>query len=81
MTMNHSITVAELEQSAEAAYEAMYDAQPHAVKDLYEEALMNFRRAIEAARIAGLTDDVARFIRRAEQVRSVYNSQFRFIGR
>ena len=40
--MSNSDAVAKLEQSAEAAYQAMYDAKPLRVKDCYEDAQLIF---------------------------------------
>jgi hypothetical protein len=78
--MNNSDAVAKLEQLAEAAYQAMYDAKPFRVKDCYDDAQLYFHRAIEAARLAALPGDVARLTRRSKHVEDVYNSQFRGVG-
>ena len=58
----------------------MYEARPHNVKDHYDDALY-FSRAIEAAKQAGLTNEVTRLALRREHVESVYNNQFRGVGR
>ena len=79
--MSERQTIAELEQTAEAAYAAMYDAKAHDVKDCYDDAQVHFGRAIEAAQLARLPDEVARLWRRVEHITSVYNSQFRGVGR
>ena len=78
--MSNSDAVAKLEQSAEAAYQAMYDAKPLRVKDCYEDAQLYFHRAIEAARLAALPSEVERLIRRSKHMEDVYNSQFRGVG-
>jgi len=78
--MNSSDAVAKLEQLAEAAYQAMYDAMPFRVKDCYDDAQLYFHRAIEAARLAELHSDVARLTRRSKHMEDVYNSQFRGVG-
>lgn len=72
-------TVAYFEGLAEAAYAAMYEERPYRVKDCYEDARLNFGKAIEAARRAGLTDEIARLTKREEHVVKVYNSQFRWL--
>jgi hypothetical protein len=59
----------------------MYDAKPHGVKDCYDDTMLCFAHAIEAAKIAGLVDEVARLMSRVEHIRNVYNGQFRGIGR
>ena len=41
----------------------------------------DFSHAIAAAKLAGLADEVERLSQRAEDVRRVYNSQFRGVGR
>ncbi len=67
--------LARLEALAERFYTAMYDAwRP---KDDYDDACLNFHRAIEEARRLGLEADVERLTRRYDHVRAVYNSQFR----
>ena len=70
----------EHERRAEAAYAAMYEARPWAVKDLYDEARAEFGRAIEAARAAGRESDALRLERRLGDVEAVYASQFRGVG-
>ena len=79
--MTERDTIAELERIAESSYTAMYEARPHNVKDHYDDAQLYFSRAIEAAQQAGLIDEVARLVRRRDHVESVYNSQFRGVGR
>ena len=74
-------TMDDFERAAEVAYAGMYDAKPHGVKDCYDDAQLCFAHAIEAARLAGLVDEVERLKSRAEHVRNVYNGQFRGVGR
>ena len=64
---------------AEAAYEAMYGAPRHNVKDCLEDAVGYFSQAIDAAQRAGLAPTAERLTRRREHVIKVYNSQFRYI--
>jgi hypothetical protein len=73
--------LAEFERKGEDAYAAMYDARPYAVKDCYEEARSQFRLAIEAARLGGYAEEMARLERRLAHITAVYNSQFRDVGR
>jgi hypothetical protein len=72
--------IARYEKRAEAAYEAMYDARPPAAKDCYEDARLCLTRAIDMARQANLTDDVARLTARRKEITEVYNRQFRWVG-
>ena len=65
----------EWERRAEAAYSEMYEARR--AKEPYEDACFAFARAIEAAQRLGLKEEVARLNRRVQNVRAVYNSQFR----
>ena len=74
-------TIDEFERAAEAAYAAMYDAKPYSVKDCYDDAQLYFSHAIAAAKLAGLAEEVERLTRRAEDVRKVYNSRLRGVGR
>ena len=74
-------TIDEFERAAEAAYAAMYEAKPYSVKDCYDDAQLYFSHAIAAAKLAGLADEVERLSQRAEDVKKVYNSQFRGVGR
>jgi hypothetical protein len=71
----------EFERLAEGAYAAMYEARPHNVKDCHDDAQLYFAHAIEAAKTAALGDEVVRLSQRAEDIRKVYNSQFRGVGR
>jgi len=68
------------EELGEAAYEAMYDALPHQVKDLYDDACAHFRKAIAQARDAANPADAARLTARLEHIAAVFNGQFRGIG-
>jgi hypothetical protein len=68
------------EELGEAAYDAMYDARPRQVKDLYDDACAHFGRAIAQAREGGRDDEVARLTARLEHITKVYNHQFRGIG-
>ena len=65
----------EWERRAEEAYSQMYEARR--AKEPYEDACFAFARAIEVAQRLRLEDEVARLNRRVEQVRTIYNSQFR----
>jgi hypothetical protein len=67
------------ERLAEAAYDAMYEARPSAVKDLFDDACGLFAKAIDLAKRAGLADEAARLTARCDHIVSVYNSQFRGI--
>jgi hypothetical protein len=69
--------MAEYEQRAEAAYSAMYDAQPWDEKDLKDDALFYLARAIEVADALDLTEEAIRLKARVENIIGVYNSQFR----
>jgi hypothetical protein len=73
-------TIDEFERAAEAAYAAMYGATPYSVKDCYDDAQLYFSHAIAAAKHAGLADEVERLSQRADDIRRVYNSQFRGVG-
>lgn len=78
--MEHSRTIAECERLAEAAYEAMYEARAHQVKDLYEEVRGHYWHAIQTAWAGRLFGDVVRLSQRFAEIDAVYNSQFRGIG-
>jgi hypothetical protein len=68
------------EESAEAAYSAMYDARGPAAKDCYEDARMDLSRAIETANEAKLADDAVRLSARLKEITEIYNRQFRWVG-
>lgn len=59
----------------------MYDAAPHAVKDLYEEASLALAGAIRLAGQLSLAAEAARLTARAAHIEAVYNHQFRTAGR
>jgi len=65
------------ELKAEAAYSAMYDAEPWNEKDLKDDALFYLARAIEVADALGLEEESARLKARVGNIMGVYNSQFR----
>lgn len=67
----------EYEQRAEAAYAQMYDAPSYDQKDLKDDALYLLARATEVAAALGLSEDETRLKARSENIRGVYNSQFR----
>jgi hypothetical protein len=69
-----------LEAFAEAAYEAMRDSRPQNARRRYEEARINFDRAIDAAQRARLHDEVARLKRRREHISQIYHGQMRYSG-
>jgi hypothetical protein len=74
------VDMVRLEAMAEAAYDAMYEARLAGAKHRFEEARLNFDRAIEAAKRAHLPQEAARLTRRRDQVVRIYNSQFRYSG-
>jgi hypothetical protein len=75
--MSDTKEIARFEALAEEAYSTMYDTRDHNVKDCFDDALYNLSRAIDIARIRGLTDEAARLTKRSDHIRAVYNSQFR----
>ena len=72
--------VAKHERLAEAAYDAMYEANARSAKVCYEDAALQFTLAIKAANRSGMTEEALRLKHRMEHVRNVYNHQFRGIG-
>jgi len=73
--------IARLEALAEAAYDAMYDAESYGVKDCYEDASSHLAEAIALARRVHMRRTVARLAARKEHITNVYNHQFRYVGR
>jgi hypothetical protein len=51
--MNDETEMAKYEARAEAAYASMYEAAPHNVKDLYEDACLHLAQAIHVAERVG----------------------------
>jgi hypothetical protein len=74
------VDMVRLEALAEAAYDAMYEARLHGARECYEQARLQFDRAMEAAHRAGLHEEAARLKRRRDHVGRVYNNQFRYSG-
>jgi hypothetical protein len=72
---------AEAERLAEAAYAAMYDAPPWTAKVWYEDARRHFRQAIDIAAAGENSIEANRLARRLEHVETIYNHQFRNVGR
>jgi hypothetical protein len=67
------------ERLGEVAYDAMSEARSFTAKDCFDDARGYFIKAIDAAKRAGLDDEVARLSLRLDHIVSVYNSQFRGI--
>ena len=67
--------LARLIEQGERAYAAMYDARRP--KDDYEDACSAFARAIELARSLNLGGEADKLQQRLENIRGVYNAQFR----
>jgi hypothetical protein len=76
-----SVEIKNHEKLAEAAYDAMYEARPHNVKDCFDDAHGYLTEAIAIAKRAGLDDEVTRLTARRDHIVNVYNNQFRGIGR
>jgi hypothetical protein len=76
----HAHEIAANEKLAEAAYDAMYEARPHGVRDCFDDACGYLARAITIATRAGLDDEVTRLTARRDHITKVYDSQFRGIG-
>ena len=68
------------EKLAEAAYDAMYEARPYAVRDCFDDACGYLAEAIGIAKKAGLDDQVTRLTARRDHIVKVYDRQFRGIG-
>ena len=68
------------EKLAEAAYDAMYEARPYAVRDCFDDACGYLAEAIGIAKKAGLDDQVTRLTARRDHIIKVYDRQFRGIG-
>jgi hypothetical protein len=71
----------EYEQKAEAAYAAMYDAEPWNEKDLKDDALFYLARAQEIADQLALAEDLDRLRARTANIVGVWDCQFRYPGR
>lgn len=69
--------IARLARKAEEAYEAMYEASRHGVRDHYEDAMRYLAWAIELAESAGLAEEAAKLKARKDHVYNVYTHQFR----
>ena len=69
--------LAHLEQVAEDAYSAMYDASDRSTAAArYSDAKDAFRMAIEVAQELGMIEDAKRLAERLDHVKAVFRSQF-----
>ncbi len=75
------VEVARLEQKAEQAYSAMYDALPHNVRDCHDDAQMYLSQAAKLAKRSRMARTARRLEQRGEHIRNVYDHQFRWSGR
>jgi hypothetical protein len=73
--------IQELERRAEIAYEKMYDAESYSAKDYKDDACSYLYKAGEAAKGAGLETESARLAARRAHILSVWDHQFRGVGR
>ena len=79
--MNDAFTeMLRLEALAEAAYEAMYEAEPWNVKECYEDAMNYLGQAIAEAERVNSAASAKRLTMRREHIWNVYDRQFRGIG-
>lgn len=69
--------IAALERAAEEAYTQMYDAPRHRVRECYEDASANLARAIEIAKVNGMSEIADRLKARKDHIYNVYTHQFR----
>jgi hypothetical protein len=69
--------IARLEQRAEAAYAAMYDAPRYGVRDCYDDAQAYLSQALAIAERRSMKDAVERLQHRKDHIYKVYDHQFR----
>jgi hypothetical protein len=69
--------IARFEALAEEAMSAIYDARGVNVRAALEDARYNIERAIDIARMRGLTAEIARLGRRRDRIQAAYDARFK----
>jgi hypothetical protein len=75
--MSDTKEIARFEALSEEAYTRIYDARGQDVKDCLEDALYNLSRALDIARMRGMTAEIERLTKRRDHIQAVYNSKLR----
>jgi hypothetical protein len=69
--------IARFEALAEEAMSAIYDARGADVRAALEDARYNIERAIDIARMRGLTGEVERLTKRRDRIQATYDARFK----
>jgi len=69
--------IARFEALAEEALSAIYDARGADVRAALEDARYNIERAVDIARMRGLTGEIARLTKRRDRIQAAYDTRFK----
>jgi hypothetical protein len=69
--------IARFEALAEEAMSAIYDARGADVRAALEDARYNIERAIDIARMRGLTGEIERLCKRRDRIQATYDARFK----
>jgi hypothetical protein len=75
--MTDTQEIARFEALAEEAISAIYDMRGVNVKDCFDDALYNLGRAIDIAKMRGLTEEIVRLEGRRSHIRAMFQVKFR----
>ena len=75
--MSDTAEIARFEALAEEAMSAIYDARGVDVRAALEDARYNIERAIDIARMRGLTAEIARLGKRRDRIQATYDARFK----
>ena len=76
-SVSDTAEIARFEALAEEAMSAIYDARGSDVRAALEDARYNIERAIDIAKMRGLTAEIERLTRRRERIQAAYDARFK----
>lgn len=75
--MSDTAEIARFEALAEEAMSAIYDTRGSDVRAALEDARYNIERALDIARMRGLTGEIERLTRRRDRIKAAYDARFK----
>ena len=75
--MSDTAEIARFEALAEEAMSAIYDARGADVRAALQDARYNIERAIDIARMRGLTGQIEHLTKRRDRIQAAYDARFK----
>ena len=77
LLVSDTAEIARFEALAEEALSAIYDARDANVRAALEDARYNIERALDIARMRGLTAVIERLTKRRDRIQAMYDTRFK----